>query len=142
MAWTGAPVAMDVLGHFTVPRANFDPTMLVVPHGSGTVENAAKREWRARSPRASGDPARKRWPRALACHGWKCSRREKGNRLNARTSERRNVATPPRQYVSEGDAGKGQRGDAESAEDSQRKRVRRLRYTPPRVVFRKEFGIV
>ena len=88
----------QTLGHFTVPRTNFDPAVFVVPGKRGLLISIVASEWRQRMRRDT-DGARDFFApvkigeevlaEALACHGWNSVARGAGN------AERGNEAIPP-----------------------------------------------
>jgi len=86
-----------VLGHFTVPRTDFDPAVLIVPGKRGLTSTVAS-EWRQRMRRhANGarylfapvEVGKKVLAEALACHGWNSVAR------GAQNAERGNEVIPP-----------------------------------------------
>ena len=86
-----------VLGHFTVPRTNFDPAGLIVPGKRGLTSTVAS-EWRQRMRRnANGAQdffapvkiGEEMLAEALASHGWNSVAR------GAQNAERGNEVIPP-----------------------------------------------
>ena len=87
-----------VLGHFTVPRTNFDPAMFVAPRKRSLLISIVASEWR-QGMRRDANGARDLFApvkigeevlaEALACHGWNSVAR------GAQNAERGNEVIPP-----------------------------------------------
>ena len=94
----GSAGGEKVLGHFTVPRANFDPTMFIVLGKLGLLTSIVASEWRqgmrrdangARDFFAPVEIGKEVLAEALASHVWNSVARGAGN------AERGNEVIPP-----------------------------------------------